>query len=395
MRFALETIALPQGADPAVYLVDPLPPPGPPALPGLNPTDPAHDDALRPSGASSVTIRGFTFDFTKVGGRATILFPFLSPGLSLNQFALQVQPIDDHLRLPPEYAPAGERASGNRPPLELSDRAFQAIIDQSWSRRDRWTSFQTIARLAETHNANAGQLPALLRAYTEQDGLQPYSDPGIRDPRLWTELQIAADHVEFVGFISRYTSAHPGSRATIELLFLLDKLMQASRDALVTLLDTDAYVDLAWTRQANLDAMTFVAKLEHHYNDVLEQKGLSRRELLGAHYDTLRLGILNGILSTAPDGYRAADARFLIGAIYWRQGRKADAVRSWRDITMSPKDEYQTTDSDIVAAVLRLGTPIAPVSETEIERILSADYGRWLSASIDRLKKFGYQMDKY
>jgi hypothetical protein len=39
-------------------------------------------------------------------------------------------------------------------------------------------------------------------------------------------------------------------------------------------------------------------------------------------------------------------------------------------------------------------TPAA--NEREINRILQADYGRWIVASIDRLKKFGYRrLDQY
>ncbi len=52
---------------------------------------------------------------------------------------------------------------------------------------------------------------------------------------MWAQLGLAADHVDFIDFVSEYASQHPSSKTTTELLFLVDKLAQASLDALVTL----------------------------------------------------------------------------------------------------------------------------------------------------------------
>jgi hypothetical protein len=102
----------------------------------------------------------------------------------------------------------------------LSDSALQSLIDQSWSRRDRWRTFQPIVKLAERYNADIGKLPTVLHAYLDQNGTQPYVDSTVLDPRVWLQLGLAADHVDWVGFISRYASEHPSTRATTELLFL-------------------------------------------------------------------------------------------------------------------------------------------------------------------------------
>ena len=398
LRGALETTSLvaPSERDPTVFFVDALPP-DPPALPGLNPAEPGQDGAaIRPPGEStSVTIRGFTFDFSKVGQRTAFLFPFLTPGLSIDRFVPPPKPPDAHVRVPAEFIHAGKPpVEAIKPPLVLTDSAFETLIDKSWSRRDRWGKFQAVARLTDAYDPDSGRLPEVLRAYAERNGLQPYADPGIRDPRLWTELQIAADHVEFIGLISQYVSEHPSTRAAIELLFMLDKLAQASRDALITLLDTEPYGDLTLTRQANLDALTFIVQLRHHFNDVLAAKGLSARELLGLYYDNVRIKILNAILSTSPDGYRASDAHFLMGGIYWRQGRKVEAVQSWRHVSIRPDSAYGESNADIVAE-MRAADNRPGISEREIERILTADYGRWITSSLDRLRKFGYRIDGY
>jgi hypothetical protein len=385
-------------ADSAVFFVESLPQTEPPSLPGLNPIDQSQDDLLSrvPGESANLSLPGFNFDFSKVAERAPLLFPFLTPGLSLERFGFAERK-NEHLRMPPAFASAAHQGSDAvKPRLERSPEALQALVDKSWSRRDRWSVFQPIETLANTYHPNDGKLPDLLRAYTEQNGLQPYSDPGSRDPRLWTELGLASDHVEFIGFISRYRAEHPTSRAAIELLFLLDKLTLASRDALVTLLDADPEVDLRWTQQSNPKAHAFIVRLQRHYNAVVITKGLNSREALGLHYDSLRLAILNGILQASLDGYRASDAHFLIGSIYWRQGRRAEAVNAWRRIVVNPSDFYATANSEIVTALAVAPTRPASSNEREINRILHADYGRWISASIDRLRKFGYRrLDQY
>jgi len=259
-------------------------------------------------------------------------------------------------------------------------------------------------KLADTHSADAGKLPALLHEYQAQDGLQPYVDASIRDPRMWTELGLAADHVEFIGFISRYAAEHPSTKATTELLFLLDELAQASLDALVTMLDTVPEEHLNWTRSSNPDAYVFVADLRRHYAAELLKKVLTSGERLSAYYDKVRLGILTSIVKTSPRGYRINDARFLIGSIYWRQGSVGAALRAWRPMTIDAGDAYATSIARILTIVAaetggdrgnvdaaqttRLLTP-------QIDAVLRAEHGRWIMFSLDRLHQFGFRFDSF
>src|SRR6185436_19195614 len=143
--------------------------------------------------AASVSLPGFTFDFSKVVRRATALFPFLTGTPMLERVTAPARDFSrNRLPNPLAQAPSNER----RPPLAIGDAALQAIIDRSWSRRDRWRLFNPVAVLAQTHSPDQGRLPALLGAYVAQNGLQPYIDTSIRDPRLWVELGLAADHAD-------------------------------------------------------------------------------------------------------------------------------------------------------------------------------------------------------
>jgi hypothetical protein len=395
----------------------PQPPPAPPkitflvppvddeAFPGLKPLETIPENAAlaKAKKASPLTLDRFTFDVAKVADHAQVLFPFLTPGLSLDHLAL-VQENDKHESLGNPLArtqSTKQREAGNRP-LVLGENALQAMVDRSWSRRNRWKAFQSIVALADTHSADTGELPALLQRYRQQDSLQPYDDTSIRDPRLWAELELAADHVNFIGFIRRYASEHASSKATTELLFLLDDLAQSSRSILGTLKETDPPRHLARTHQESPTAYDLVVELRRFYGAELANRGLASDEAITAYYDKVRLRILMGIVGTTPGGYRANDARFLIGAIYWNQQRTEDALHWWRQLTVDLTDSHASTYAQIIAALhLVDGSPTGEPGRQEaalkaqIKGILSHDYARWLMFSVDRLWQFGYRFNTY
>jgi hypothetical protein len=284
----------------------------------------------------------------------------------------------------------------------MADAALQALVDRTWSRHGRWASFKPIHQLAGAHSADSGRLPDLLRDYTDQNSLQPYADTSIRDPRLWAQLGLAADHVSFIAFIRKYASEHPSTRATTELLFLLDRVAEASRDALGVLLDNDPTQDLGWTRAANPKAYQLVARIRWYYKSELDRLGLASEAAIDAHYDTVRLAILNGIVRTSPNSYRAGDARFLIGAIHWRHRRADEALKWWRDVALTQTDNHVLATGQVAAALrgaaARQGRDAAitdPPLRREIDRILKNHQGRWVSFSYDRLRRFGYRFDTF
>jgi hypothetical protein len=373
--------------------------------PGLNALGSDDLPIRRPPESPTVSLPAFAMNIAKISERSALLFPFVTPGLALRRFAIATErelreTFHDPFAAPPQAAATGRRA----PPLTLSDTALQSLIDRSWSRRDRWTPFQEIVRIASGHDADRGKLPALLHAYQRQNGLQPYVDAGIRDPRLWAELGLAADHVEFIGFISGFASAHPGTKAATELLFLLDQLAQANLDALVTLLDTDPAASLGATRDANKDAYDLIVDLRQHYAQQLQRKGLTSNEALVRHYNRVRLDILTGLLRTTPNGYRANDARFLIGAIFWREDGFGDALRMWRAMSAEPEDAYAVSIGRILDAIAaETGGDRSSRDSRETTRrltlqlnaILRAEQGRWIMFSMDRLRQFGFHFDTF
>jgi hypothetical protein len=331
----------------------------------------------------------FGYEVDKIVDRAASLYPFLTQRLDLE---------------PPTTSQGRGRRLINpleskdppRTPLHLTDRELQQIIDGAWSRRHRWEPFQPIAALANAHDASDGQLPALLREYVEQNGLQPYVDGATRDGRLWVQLGLAADHADFVGYITRYVREHAGTKASVELLFLLEKQAEASLDALVTLIDTDRQRDLRWTMKTHRYAYAAIATIQDHYKTQLAQLRLTSRDELVAYYDRVRLTILQAILDTAPAGYRATDARFLIGALLWKRGSLDDAERAWRQMRVDPDASYGEAAARILAELrTRDGRDVQHVDPHRINRILDAEHGLWIVRSYERLRKFGYHFDTF
>ena len=334
---------------------------------------------------------GFAFDFGKVAKRAQSLFPFLTRPLPLDRSATSHAPATGVSFFGVQRAPAVTR----KPPLELTDTALQDIVDRTWARRDRWIAFRPIVALLDRYDADSERLAGVLQAYLDQNILQPYVDTDIRDPRLWTMLGVAADNVDFVEFIDGYTTRHPGTRVSTELLFLLDELAQGNHDGLAALLGTNPRLELWWTREASGDAYAMIVELQRHYRAALERRGIAGAAALRAYYDEVRLAILTQIVRATPGGHRAGDARFLIGSIYWRQGQRSAALRWWREITPDPRDSYAASYADILY-VLRASDPGRdPVAAARIDGILASEHRRWLDFSRRRLDWFGYALDEF
>ena len=368
----------------AVVLVAP---PDDPQFPGLQRFErrderpPGSRDGLKP-----LTLEGVSIDVKTIAARRHLLFPVLTPGLAIDSFF----PRADLLAVPLPAIHSADAAtqSGGRP-LVLDERAVRSLVDRSWARRGRWQAFQIIAKLMSTH-ASGGSLPRVLRAYRAENALQPYADRDVRDPRLWTQLALAADHVSFIGFIRTYAASHGSTEDASELLLLLDTIVQAEQDALRVLLDTNPAADLSVTRMSNPGAYALLLQIRQEYRGELSRRGLASNGQIDAYYDNVRLTLLQRAIDHAPNGYGANDARFLIGAICWRGGRRSEALTAWRRLTARADGTYATSST-----ALRLAVATSRVDDREIDRILKNETGRWLSFSYDRLRRFGYRFDSY
>jgi hypothetical protein len=106
------------------------------------------------------------------------------------------------------------------------------------------------------------------------------------------------------------------------------------------------------------------------------------------------VSVLTNLLETTPGGYRANDARFLIGAIYWRQSRAADAVAMWSQMTtIDSADRYSAASAEILDAIRTPQAQGRSLDARRIFRILDGERGRWVSFSHDRLTQFGYRFN--
>lgn len=330
---------------------------------------------------------GLDFDIEKLGARREALFPFLTTDLSfLDRMNEQVHGARSAPAIPLGVAP---KTSSSLPPLRLSDLALQQTVDRAWSRRSRWTAFAEIAGLLRTHDADKGQAPSVLRAYVDQNLLQLFCDAHTRAPRLWAMLENAADHTDFIDFIGTFTQDRPSSVATTELLFLLDKLAQASRDGLLLLITIDPEREL--TARENNDRSEFAVSLQRHYRERLEHRQLSSADDIKAWYGMVRLQILSTVIATSPNGYRTADARFLAGAIHFEQGDTPEAIRRWRDIRPDSRDVYVEEYSRLLA---ELQWPQG-IRMQQVKYVIDSVHSRWRTSSLARLRYFGRTCESY
>jgi len=356
-------------------------------FPGLKPRDP-RDSAWKPDPVSLEEPFPVA-DLPRIAAHYQVLFPFVTPGLAIDAF-FPTSGSTPHMVFENPYRRQAGRESASGQKLELTREALQALVDRSWSRSNRWKAFDPIRELTDAYDAGDERLAQLVGLYREQNALQPYADGTIRDLRLWAQLGLAADHVTFIGFIRRYAAAHPGTKVTTQLLFLLDTIVQANEDALAVLVETDQPGDLQWTRQANARAYLLAQQIQREYARALRRLGLTTRGAVESYHAKVRLQILSGILRTTPDGYRANDARYLIGAILWAQRLRGEAIDAWRSIAPGIDGSFAAAIGEIRSAV-----QVPNPDHRNIDHILRNQHGRWLAFSDERLRRFGYRFDAF
>ena len=95
---------------------------------------------------------------------------------------------------------------------------------------------------------------------------------------------------------------HPGTKATVELLFLLDTLATASLDNLLTLTSTNPQVDLRWTRNTSPAAFATIADCPSLLPRAAARPASRFGRAITAYFQDVRLSILRQILRTTPSG---------------------------------------------------------------------------------------------
>lgn len=340
--------------------------------------------AVPPEELSGYDISGLPFNLAKIAARRASLFPFLTADLQfLERFAGDVRGAAAKLRNPLDPPLTAK-------PLALDGALLQQVVDESWSRRDRWQRFQQIRALLVGHDAHAGDAPALMRSYLDQNLLQPYCHGKTKDGQFWALLENASDHVDFIEFIRSYTRTRSSSRTTTELLFLLDELAQANLEVAQTVASINVAHDLAYSATVSPNAARLAAGISNDLRGWLGQHGYTQHEGVGPAYDQLRIRVLAAIVETSPGGYREADARYLAGEIFFRQGN-VDLAREWWE-PMRPHDgDTYAAAAARIRRVLDGGSFDTPA----IRRILWAEKGRWHEQNYARLRHFGYRCDSF
>ena len=353
-----------------------LPPPSDPPL--------LVERVIPPEELSGYDISGLPFNLAKIDARRASLFPFLTADLSfIERMANDVRAASARLRNPLDDALVAK-------PLMLGAPLRQHVIDEAWSRRDRWKQFNQIRALLIGHDAHAGDAAALMRGYLDQNLLQPYCDGRSKDGQFWALLENSTEYVDFLEFVRGYARTRSSSRTTTELLFLLDELAQGNREVAQTVLSTNVSHDLARTATISPLAARLAAGIGQDLRLWLATHGYTQHQGVGPAFDQVRLRVLSTIVETSPNGYRESDARFLAGEIFFRQSNLEEALQWWSGMRPQDGDTY----ADAAQSILGILEP-GKVNVAALRSVLWKEAARWHDVNYARLKKFGYRCDSY
>jgi hypothetical protein len=339
------------------------------------------DEAHR--GEDALGIPGLEIDISRIRARQHELFPLLTEGLP-ELVSAQRRTVSGREAL--IWFTPGMPGESGLPPLLLTDAELNRIVDAAWSRRERWQTFVEIATLVSEHDPDVGRAADLVRAHVDRNLLQQYNRRHPPDEQFWVLLYLAVDQQPIIRFVERFVREHPGSRVATELLFFLDELTEANLSTLVMLAITDPASELTLTRDLDPKAYELVLAIHGHYGRILRSRQLDSPARIQELYDDIRIHLLTTILETTPDGYGAADARYLLGRIYWNQDRVAEAMDWWRGIQPDVRGMYASFYSRIVSVVM---APSA-ITNARINAALGAARLEWRRSSTARLKQFGH-----
>jgi hypothetical protein len=339
---------------------------------------------IPPEELSGYDISGLPFNIPKIAARRASLFPFLTADLKfVERMASDMRAQATKVGNPLDPALAAKE-------LVLGASLLQRLVDESWTRRDRWQRFQQIRALLIGHDAHGGDAPALVRAYLDQNLLQPYCHGRTRDGQFWALLENAADHADFLDFIRSFVRTRSSSKTTTELFFLMDELSQGSQEVAETVLGTSVSHDLAYSATISPNAARLAAAIAGDLHGWLAVHGYTRHQGVAAAYDQVRLRILATIVETTPGGYREADARYLAGEILFRQGNFDQAMEWWRPMRPQDDDSYAAAAKAIRGLIDRGSQDTAAV-----RRVLWAQSAYWKEQNYRRLRQFGYRCDSF
>jgi hypothetical protein len=333
---------------------------------------------------NDVTGDEFTIDLARIRQRRNDLFPFVT--WDLRVLGERQGTSAAGIEWPSTLAPPSPSALKS---LVLSPGALQALIDRAWSRRERWTNLSELVTLADQYDPDEGDLPSAFHGYVTANVPQPYEDWARPDPVFWTTLTMAGDDAPLLEFTLGYLHRHPASRVTTELLFLLDYSAETSCDVLgdVLRVGTDQ-LSLEGTRRGNPDAYELATSLAATYRAWLLKYHVNPAERCA----NARKEILRRIIETSPGGYGAADARFRLGEMLWRTGRRADAVTWWRGMTTDQRNVYGRVSHELLGAI---DDGAAVDNPGRINRVLLDEERRWRERADDRLDYFGWTANRF
>jgi hypothetical protein len=327
----------------------------------------------------------FSIDLVRIRERRSDLFPFVTWDLGF----LRSRPWDAHGNSLEFHSPL----TGVAPPagevLRLSPQEVQSIVDRAFSRRHRWSNLEELVNLAERYRGDRGDLAAVFREYAQQNVPQPYGLWSDEDPVFWIMLMLSSDDAPLIEYVARYLRRYPTNEISTELLFLLDASAESSCDVLgKVLLAGTAELPLRATQFRSPEAFELATSLASAYRNWVRRHGsdVSTRCL------TARIAILRRIIDTSPLGYGASDARFRLGELLWRAGRRQEAVEWWAGMTADPRDQYGAVRKAIKGALDDGAYEHRPERVSSTLRDAEA---RWRIFAAERLDHFGLQPTEF
>lgn len=247
------------------------------------------------------------------------------------------------------------------PPLLLSDKEMQKIIDQAYTQENYFEKYKKfIIPYIEDYHPNEGRLPELIHMYTYQNDKYIYAYDGVVG-RINNGLDFALQGENFFNYSRNFIQRYPSTRVSTELLFQTETNATANLGDLIVLLTAKNY-------ENNQKLDKNITKLQDYYTNKFGLKliGITDEEITNKiniqitdelidgvieEYDQLRLSYMEHVRKYSPDNYRVGDSWFRSGLIKFKRYKSEEAIELWKQGKPNEEDTYKNTYAQILNVI--------------------------------------------
>jgi len=212
--------------------------------------------------------------------------------------------------------------------LSLDEKARKKYFDETLEIAKE-TQLSNFLRDYGEFDPNEGDLPRFVRELYYEN-LQRIA-PQFNQDKTYFAIDYyheALNKEDFLRKALAVVSKKKGTKYATEILFAIENIYEIQAHALDLLFTVKNQIEKMRPEEKNNIRIQTLEKVIQRYIPLAASKGIQNSEQAFQHYYLKRVEVLEYLLAQTPENYRAKDAMFLKGRVFWSSAKVQDS-RSW------------------------------------------------------------------